>query len=67
MLDDDVIGILSSDDEFQAGVLSDDVDMDFEDKTLLEECAATNGGHARIYPRRIFKKNNNKKGHTYLK
>jgi len=40
-LDDDLIEILSSDDEFQVGILSDDVDMDFEDKTLLEECAAT--------------------------
>jgi hypothetical protein len=39
--DNDVIEILSSDDEFQVGVLSDDVDMDFED-ILLEECAATN-------------------------
>jgi hypothetical protein len=38
-----VIKILlsKSDDKFQVGVLSDDVDMNFEDKTLLEECAAT--------------------------
>jgi hypothetical protein len=40
-LDNDVIEILSSDDEFQVGILSDNVDMDFEAKTSLEECAAT--------------------------
>ena len=41
MPDNNVIEILSSDDKFQVGILLDDVDMDFKDKTLLEECTAT--------------------------
>ena len=53
-LDDDIIEILSSDDEFQVGVLSDDVDMDFEDKTLLEECAATSWQDPSIVSRVVY-------------
>ena len=53
-LDDDVIEILSSDDEFQVGILSDDVDMDFEAKTSLEECAATDWQDPRIVSRIVY-------------
>jgi hypothetical protein len=53
-LDNDVIEILSSDDEFQVGILSDDVDMDFEAKTSLEECAATDWQDPRIVSRIVY-------------
>jgi hypothetical protein len=46
--------ILSSDDEFQVGILSDDVDMDFEAKTSLEECAATDWQDPRIVSRIVY-------------
>jgi hypothetical protein len=53
-LDDNIVEILSSDDEFQVGVLSDDVDMDFEDETVLEEYAATNWQDPSIVSRVVY-------------